>query len=807
MKLLTLCLGALLVSSSVQSLETAPWGSFRNGFQNTGLSSVSYADFHRVNRSREVSRISVGGLIWGTAVIDSEENTYVGSSNKFFYSLDKNGQLRWQYQIFDKADSLIDSAAVLAPNNLVIVPGGDGFLHALDRTTGERQWVFKADQADDQTHSEGSVVNSFEGNVQLGPNNILYAGSDNGHMYALNLQGEKVWNLKTNMMIWSSPSFSPQGDWMVFGSLDGYVYLVHPETGKLYDKYRINQDVKSSPSVDKNGHIYVGASNFNFYSFKVVKNRLVKRWKFKKARGEIYSSPALYKDRLVFGSLDGSLYCLSKNTGKMIWKYETFSPIAASPLITKDGKVLFGAKNGKLYLVDIMTGKRIWSYRTTKSRRKTNLDASPALGRNGVITVSSYQGHIYRVPLEYCSISKDKNCEHGGDFDQPAFRDVKDQNASTLQYLSPMGHYRNSPKHQVNLTELFKLRLVVLNKGKWRSDRAIQQMGLRIKVYPETEIVHKVSPDGQFLNILPKKAWKPNTKYTVTISGRHYKQTNWLLDRVILFGKKKMGHKFSFQTIQLNAPTNDVLENGSLGITSMFLEQPQALDTYIPAALDGQAFIATQIAANKKKNKFLTFVIPAFPSPEGPIPMAEPSKSFVMNTTLVGKSYNIKGSLKLAAMGGTIDFDNLFIRGTLPKYESKIKGTFLAEANCLKIKGNGSSYNFPFKLINRICDRWMMMRGVGDLTMTHLTAEGHPQIFSDRDWLKDIKIEMAAKYTRVNLPQGLEKDGLLSYVVYTKDLKLIEKKSFKLKKEQRQMVISTPPKGNIRWFINHLLVK
>jgi hypothetical protein len=62
----------------------------------------------------------------------------------------------------------------------VIIPGGDGYLHSVDKITGHKNWVFKADGADDGTHQGGVIVNSFEGNVTQGPDQTIYAGTDNG---------------------------------------------------------------------------------------------------------------------------------------------------------------------------------------------------------------------------------------------------------------------------------------------------------------------------------------------------------------------------------------------------------------------------------------------------------------------------------------------------------------------------------------------------------------------------------------------------------------------------------------------------
>ncbi|MBI3891833.1 MAG: PQQ-like beta-propeller repeat protein [Candidatus Wallbacteria bacterium] len=170
------------------------------------------------------------GLIWGTPVIDADGNVFVGSADKVLYALTPDGRMRWTYTLPAAGDSLIDSAATLTPNGLLVVPGGDGHLHALNRKTGELVWRFAAHHTDD--HEGGVVVNSFEGNATMGPDGNLYAGSDNGYLYCLGLDGKEHWSFKTNMKIWSAPTFDPRGRWLTFGSLDRSVYVVERETGK-----------------------------------------------------------------------------------------------------------------------------------------------------------------------------------------------------------------------------------------------------------------------------------------------------------------------------------------------------------------------------------------------------------------------------------------------------------------------------------------------------------------------------------------------------------------------------------------------
>jgi len=53
------------------------------------------------------------------------------------------------------------------------------------------------------------------------------------------------------------------------------------------------------------------------------------RWKFETG-GEIVSSANFAGDRVVFGSYDSTLYCLTAD-GKLAWKFKTQGPVQRRP--------------------------------------------------------------------------------------------------------------------------------------------------------------------------------------------------------------------------------------------------------------------------------------------------------------------------------------------------------------------------------------------------------------------------------------------------------------------------------------------
>ena len=686
------------ISIFISSEVSAAWVSFRGDFANSGRSSVRYKDF-LIRQKSDVKTFQTSGLIWGSAVEDEEGNIYVGSADKKMYAFDQELNLKWSYTLFDRADSLIDSAATLTKSGLVIVPGGDGYLHALDKQTGARKWLFKADGASDDTHSSGVIVNSFEGNVTQGPNGFIYAGNDNGNMYCLDEQGKKLWALKTNMMIWSMAAFSSDMKWMVFGSLDKHLYLVDPLSGKVLDKDKFFGEVKASPSIDGD-NIFFGDSQGNFFSYKVVNNKLKKNWKVS-VGSEVYSSAANKGDFVVFGSLNGNLYAFSKK-GQALWNFNTYSPISSSPVITADDVVIFGNRSGELYALDLRTGKRIFSYKTSTQTAKTNLDASPLISMSGKIINGSYSGLIYQVPFEFCAKTPSPMCEAGGTFDLPDY--VKNLgNGVHFIAQNAGGDYLNLSDYEYKYPEVLKLKVIVIEDGQYINNFALNPLNLHLN---SSDFDIFLSSDDETVNLVPRKKISA-TRLDLKLNGTLYRKTHWLWDRFKYFGLQSFAEIVSLKVEQLKSNNAfEKIQNGkfSFFVDSLYLYQPKSLDTYIPAALDGQAFKIDLFDIDMKMKTLKALVTPATKSKNGYQTMMEPSKVFILEGKIHENSIVLEGKFKIAAMGGSIPFDYARFSFEINEDLKTTNEEFFMVAKCLELKGNGDSYTFSPNLIVETCD-------------------------------------------------------------------------------------------------------
>ena len=129
---------------------------------------------------------------------------------------------------------------------------------------------------------------------------------------------------------------------------------------------------KSTPVIDESG-IYLGTDQGRF--LKLDKESGEVKWEIKTGLHDeeknIFSSPVLYRDIVLFGSYDGKLYAVSSITGALKWIYTDCEYIGSSPSIASELNLVFVGlehsllgERGSIVALDINTGEKKWEYRT-----------------------------------------------------------------------------------------------------------------------------------------------------------------------------------------------------------------------------------------------------------------------------------------------------------------------------------------------------------------------------------------------------------------------------------------------------------
>jgi len=118
----------------------------------------------------------------------------------------------------------------------------------------------------------------------------------------------------------------------------------------------------------------------------------------KKIEFPILSPPLIYRNQIVFISLDNRLFSLSLETGDIEWSFQTVaedkkSLITASP-IAFENTIIAPFSNGELVAFASDTGRPLWSENVSKISLLSNFDikdisASPVLSDNTIFSLST----------------------------------------------------------------------------------------------------------------------------------------------------------------------------------------------------------------------------------------------------------------------------------------------------------------------------------------------------------------------------------------------------------------------------------
>jgi outer membrane protein assembly factor BamB len=276
------------------------------------------------------------------------------------------------------------------------IPDGDNPLYALRATDGSVVWSIKPPRL----LSYAAVV--VQGGVVYIP---AIGGLVGGELVgkADVATGKEVPSKVTDGLTASSPTIA--GALLYIGSSDGYVYALDA-TGDLVTVWRTriasdaagtpvagvdtsSIDVSSSPAV-ANGVVYIGSPDHNLYALNATSGKIL--WKYETGDAISFSSPAVANGIVYIGSDDKSLHAVDAATGKGLWKYITGGKIKSSPTVN-NGIVYVGSYDNNLYALDATTGKVLQTYQTNGQ-----IFTSPRIVE-GVLYFASFDNYVYAFKL------------------------------------------------------------------------------------------------------------------------------------------------------------------------------------------------------------------------------------------------------------------------------------------------------------------------------------------------------------------------------------------------------------------------
>ena len=231
----------------------------------------------------------------------------------------------------------------------------------------------------------------------IGPDGTVYVGSGDFNFYALKPSGELRWLLHTDRLIDSAAAISADGRVYVPGG-DGKVYALDAETGKIIwtfssrnvkpDQVAMANWFEGNVSLTPEGLVLAGNDDFCLYGIGPDgASRFTSC-----AKGMVWSAaPTAADGSHFFCTLDMNCYGVNKN-GVQLWKTGTWGIVSASPAIGQNGAVYVTSFDGRVYALDPGTGKKRWSFKTGD-----HVYGSVAIAADGTIYIGSCDGAMYAL--------------------------------------------------------------------------------------------------------------------------------------------------------------------------------------------------------------------------------------------------------------------------------------------------------------------------------------------------------------------------------------------------------------------------
>ena len=299
-------------------------------------------------------RFKAGAPVYTTPVASADRIYFTSAKGKIF-AVDREGQQVWSSTLTrgTKDDGSPIEEVFDAPlacfGSTVVAGSAYGVVYALDAATGDEKWRAELD---------GTILGTP--NAWTSPSGqtfLLVIEQDFGVLHGLDLaDGTRLWKTEGVDRCDGSPSV---GDGVVvFGSCAAALHVFSTEDGKHLRDIEIDDDSQVAGGVALVGDsVYSGSRSGKILHANTKTGKTL--WVNESTDHEVFTTPAVNDNWVVYGSEDGNVYGLDRATGDQQWVFST-QDSPSSPVIAGDKVVV--TSDGTLFLLDLADGKELWSH-------------------------------------------------------------------------------------------------------------------------------------------------------------------------------------------------------------------------------------------------------------------------------------------------------------------------------------------------------------------------------------------------------------------------------------------------------------
>jgi len=199
------------------------------------------------------------------------------------------------------------------------------------------------------------------------------------------------WKFWMEGMTLSSPAINTNGDIYIGASDFQASFFSINYNGTENWRFSSNEFIISSPCIGSDGTIYLGSSDGNLYA---VYPNGTQKWSVYIGDGWVKSSPVIDAIGIIYAaSMDSNRLCAVYPDGTIKWSFYTGGAILSSPALDNNGIIFVGSYDGYMYAV-YQNGSMKWRYYAGGVK---GIQSSPAITEDGTIYFGSTSGYLYAL--------------------------------------------------------------------------------------------------------------------------------------------------------------------------------------------------------------------------------------------------------------------------------------------------------------------------------------------------------------------------------------------------------------------------
>ncbi|MGD2028232.1 MAG: PQQ-binding-like beta-propeller repeat protein [Anaerolineales bacterium] len=313
---------------------------------------------------------------WPGITIDGDTAYIANNQAVYRIDLSDNGDLDDTYPVEPIRGATFYHKPVLIDEDNLLIGSYNNKMYLFDIENGSNTEFFT------------TAKNRWIG-TPLFEDGIIYAPNSNGILYAIDLDGEELWNVETKAAIWAKPVVY-EGILFV-ASQDHHLYAVNARTGDEIWDTDLGASAVSSPVIDEDGTLYIGTFNSQVFAIDASSGDIL--WVLD-TEDWVWGSPVLGPENTLFVTdFSANLYAIDTTSQDFIWEkqVEASTSITGSVLLHNDSLYVV-TRSGAVVSYDL-DGERLW--KEELGEETGEFYGTPVAAGDNLILVSAVEAENY----------------------------------------------------------------------------------------------------------------------------------------------------------------------------------------------------------------------------------------------------------------------------------------------------------------------------------------------------------------------------------------------------------------------------